>query len=223
MSLWSHFSSQKGRKAKSKLADETKKKKKRRTLPKRISREDAARLLAQPDIATWRGLRDHCMLLMMYRAGLRVSEVVALRPEDVEVTDEGVGTVHVWQGKGGVDRTSYFDPAVVMPALSEWLAHRVELDFTADQPLFCAARGKQLTTRSVQLMVADSRRRAGITARCTPHTLRHTFASELIEDGFATVEVQELLGHASVATTEIYARVAAGRLAAKVRDRRAVG
>lgn len=159
------------------------------------------------------------MIELMYRAGLRVSEVVALMPKDVGIDPQGNGVVHVWEGKGGVDRTSYFDPNFIMPMLNEWLKQRSELGFGLDKPLFCAAKGKGLTTRTVQLAVARYKREAGIEGKLTPHTLRHTFASELIEEGFSTREVQETLGHASVSTTELYTHIAADRLAAKVRER----
>jgi len=210
---------QKAKEAEAKLvAEKPTKKKRRRRLPKRLTREETDALLAQPDLDDWRGLRDRCTLELMYRAGLRVSEVVSLRPRDVEDT----GAVHVWEGKGGVDRTSYFDPSTVLPLLQRWLAVRASetrVDSGNEAPLFCAVNGKGITTRTVQLMVERHRLSAGITTKCTPHSLRHTFASELIEEGFSTREVQELLGHASVATTEVYTHISSDRLSAKVHDR----
>jgi integrase/recombinase XerD len=190
--------------------------KRRRRLPKRISREQAEALLAVPDLGTNRGLRDRAILELMYRAGLRVSEVVNLRPRDVHET----GVVNVWEGKGGVDRTSYFDPGRVWPHVEAWLrARRRFPGATEDAPLFCHRDGRPITTRTVQYMVDRCREAAGITAKCTPHTLRHSFASELLEDGFNTREVQQLLGHSSVATTEAYTWITDSRLSDKVRGR----
>jgi len=195
------------------------KKKRRRRLPKRISREEAALLLAVPDLGTNRGKRDRAMLELMYRAGLRVSEVVALRPRDVHES----GVVNVWEGKGGVDRTSYFDPERVWPHVEAWLRARRRFPGASEEaPLFCHRDGRPITTRTVQYMVERCRQEAGITAKCTPHTLRHSFASELLEDGFNTREVQQLLGHSSVATTEVYTHLTDSRIADKVRARAAV-
>ena len=190
------------------------KKRVRRTVPKRLSRDDVQALLDAPDRTSPTGLRDHCMMLLMYRAGLRVSEVVKLRLVDVE--PEGV--VRVWQGKGGVDRTAYFDASRVMPSVSEWLRIR-EKYAKPDSPLFCGLRGQQLSTRFVQQQVGRYRREAGITAHVTPHTLRHSFASELLEEGFDLRQVQTALGHANVATTEIYTHVSDVRLARQIGDR----
>lgn len=191
------------------------KKKRRRRLPKRLSRDEIAALLDAPDIDTWRGRRDRAMLVVLYRAGLRVSEVVALRPRDVDLE---TGAVHVWEGKGGVDRTSYLDPRSVAPVLNQWYADREAIAGDND-PIFCKEDGSALTTRSVQYAVRAYKEKAGITSPCTPHVLRHTFASELLEEGLSTREVQVLLGHASVATTEIYTHVAESRLAERVRAR----
>ena len=211
MSLRGWLSSRKRTKTK----DEVPKKRRRRRLPKRLTRGEAALLLDAADDGTWRGERNRCIVEMMYRAGLRVSEVVALRPRDVERD----GAVHVWDGKGGVDRTARLDPSAVLPHLDRWQETRASMGLADDAPLFCRADGGQLTTRSVQMTLRNLKERAGIAGSCTPHVLRHTFASELLEEGFSTREVQVLLGHASVATTEIYTWVTESDLAAKVRER----
>lgn len=192
------------------------KKRRGRRLPKRLSREEVSSLLEQPPISTWRGLRDRAMLAVLYRAGLRVSEVVKIRPHDLDME---TGAVHVWEGKGGVDRVSYLDPDHVRPVLDPWLRERERMGAGPLDPIFCRGDLKGLTTRTVQLMVRRHKDAAGIPSSCTPHVLRHTFASELIEEGFSTSEVQVLLGHASVATTEVYVHVAESRLGEKVRGR----
>lgn len=190
------------------------KKRSRRKVPKRLSRADVQALLDAPDLGSATGLRDRCMMELMYRAGLRVSEVVKLMPRDVE--PEGI--VRVWQGKGGVDRTAYFDPSRVWPLVSQWSSRRDSFA-RPESPLFCGLRGQQLTTRFVQQSVSRYRREAGITAHATPHTLRHSFASELLEEGFDLRQVQTLLGHANVATTEIYTHISDVRLQRQVGDR----
>ena len=195
------------------------KKRKRRRLPKRLSREEVAALLDAPDTDTWRGLRDRALMEVTYRAGLRVSEIVKLRPRDI---DMATGAVHVWDGKGGVDRTSYLDPDRVRGSLAEWMSAREGLGAGDDDPLFCREDRGGLTTRSVQHLVRRYKEEAGITAACTPHVLRHSFASELLEEGFTTRDAQTLLGHASVATTEIYTHVSESDLGARVRMRRRV-
>ena len=105
-----------------------------------------------------------------YRAGLRVSEIVKLRPRDVDMV---TGAVHVWDGKGGVDRTSYLDPDRVRGSLSAWCVARELLGAGDDDPLFCREDRGGITTRAVQQLVRRYKDEAGITAACTPHVLRH--------------------------------------------------
>jgi integrase/recombinase XerD len=193
----------------------TPKKRPKKQIPKRLVREDVARLMEVPNLETATGLRDRLMLELMYRAGLRVSEVVKLRPRDVE--REGV--IRVWQGKGGVDRTAYFDAPRLWGMMECWLEERERYAEGPDSALFCGVRGQQLTTRFVQMKLNEYRRTAGITSHCTPHTLRHTFASELLEEGFDLRQVQTLLGHANVATTQIYTHVSDERLREQVAGR----
>lgn len=139
------------------------------------------------------------ILAIAYSAGLRVSEVVALRPEDL---DRDRGLINVRGGKGRKDRHTL---------LSQLALDLVDAYLNGADPgrwLFPGSRpDRHLSTRSVQKVTAAARRRAGITKPLTPHVLRHSFATHLLERGIDLRVIQELLGHASVRTTEIYTHV----------------
>ena len=186
----------------------------KRALPRTLNRDEIARLLDAPNVRAPTGLRNRCMLELMYRAGLRVGELVALTPRDVDLAN---GVARVWAGKSG-DRTAYFDPAPARPLLDEWKRVRRRLP-TSDR-LFCTLDGGPVSVRYVEQMFQRMRRRARINVRCTPHSLRHTFATELLEEGFTIREVQEALGHADVSTTMVYTEVLDSNLRAKIQRRR---
>jgi site-specific recombinase XerD len=184
---------------------------KKRKLPKTISREEAAALMKAPNLHAPTGLRNRCILELMYRGGLRVGEVLALRVRDVDVKR---GTVRVLDGKGG-DGTAYFDTTAIAPLLEEWKRERRRLGAGSGAPLFCTLKGGAVSVRYVEQMVGRMARRAGVTSRCTPHVLRHTFATELLDEQFTIRQVQEALRHADVSTTMVYTHV----LDADLRDR----
>lgn len=192
-------------------------KRRKKKLPKVISRGEAAALLDAADDGTPVGTRNLLILLLMYRAGLRVSEVVAAAPRDVERD----GVIHLYDAKGG-DGTAYFTPEIVLPTLDAylalrrlWLAGRV-----ADGlPLIINPDGTPVTVRYVQRLVSRLKRRVGIQGIVTPHVFRHSFATELLEDGFSIVEVQRLLRHANLATTEVYLHVRDESLRGKMATR----
>jgi integrase/recombinase XerD len=197
--------------------EEKKRKRRKRKLPKSLSRDEVARLLAQPNLRASTGLRDRVMLELMYRAGLRVGEVCDLEPRDVDLAE---GVVHVIEGKGGKDRTAYYDPPEVSPLIADWLAVRRRLGLDWAPTLFCTVRpsnttlggrhepGRPVGRRQVQDMIKRRAAHAGVDpAKVTPHKLRHTFATELLDEGVNLRAVQELLGHADLATTEVYLHV----------------
>lgn len=186
----------------------------KRKLPKTLLADEVRRLLDAPNLRAPTGLRNRCMLELMYRAGLRVGEVCALKPRDVDVK---AGVVHVWDGKGG-DGTAYFDADSLRILLDQWKAIRRTLP--RSDYLFCTLQGAPVSVRYVEQMVQRMRRRAGVTTRCTPHTLRHTFATELREEGFDLREVQEALRHKDISTTQIYAHVRDEQLRQKIQRRR---
>lgn len=179
-----------------------------------MTREEVAALLAAPNLRAPTGLRNRVMLELMYRAGLRVSEVCNLKPRDVDVKQ---GTIRVWGGKGG-DGTAYFDSESLRLLLEQWKGIRRTLP--KSEHLFCTLAGSAVSPRYIQQMVQRMRRRSGISARVTPHTLRHTFATELLAEGFNIREVQEALRHSDVSTTMLYTHIIDSHLRAKIQRRK---
>jgi integrase/recombinase XerC len=181
-----------------------------RCLPHFVSRDDMKRLLETPPADTPSGLRDRAILETIYSAGLRVSELTGLNVEDVELA-EGMATV---RGKGRKERLALLGPQAVA-AIRAWLAERQKLagPRAVHQPaLFLNRGGTRLTTRSVGRLLAKYLAQAGLDPRTSPHTLRHSFATHLLDAGADIRGVQELLGHRSLATTQIYTHVSTQRL-----------
>lgn len=167
---------------------------KEKRLPVVLSRAEARRLLRAVH-----NPKHVAILALAYSSGLRVSEVVRLRHTDL---DRDRGLLVVRGGKGRKDRTTLLS-STALGLLDAWLPRRPRSEW-----LFPGARrGRPLSTRSVQKVVARAARLAGIEKSVTPHVLRHSFATHLLEDGTDLRLIQELLGHASVRTTEIYTHV----------------
>lgn len=181
-----------------------------KNLPHFMSAADVERLLQTPDRATPLGLRDHALLETIYSAGLRVSESVGLNLDDVDV-DGGLATV---RGKGKRERLALLGgPA--LKALRRWLPAREELLAARGREqaaLFLNKNGSRLTSRSVGRLLEKYLARAGLDPRSTPHTLRHSFATHLLDNGADIRSVQELLGHRSLGTTQVYTHVTTSRL-----------
>jgi integrase/recombinase XerD len=175
-----------------------------RALPRPISVDDVARLVAAPDDGTARGLRDRAMLETLYGAGLRVSELVGLDIDDVDLEE---GSLRVL-GKGGKERDVPLG-RYACDAVSAYLTRGRPSLATARSraALFLNQRGGRLTRQGFTRVLAAQAKGAGIVKRVTPHTLRHSFATHLLEGGADVRVVQELLGHASVATTQVYTLV----------------
>ena len=153
--------------------------------------------------------RDRAILEILYASGLRVSELAGLDLDDVDRTERTLRVL----GKGRKERIVPYGGAAAR-ALETWLGERGE----ADGALFTNARGGRLTVRSVHTIVRRSARAAGITRRVSPHTLRHTFATHLLDGGADLRAIQELLGHSRLSTTQRYTHVGAEQLM-KVYDR----
>jgi integrase/recombinase XerD len=180
-----------------------------RSLPRPIPVEEIRRLLDAPDPATPGGLRDRSILELLYGSGLRISELTGLDVDDLELE---AGSVRVL-GKGGKEREvplgSYAREAVGAyltrgrPALASAATHGA---------LFLNARGGRLSRQSCARLLGRYVRLAGIERHVTLHSLRHSFATHLLEGGADVRIVQELLGHASVATTQIYTLVTSQHL-----------
>ena len=180
-----------------------------RPLPHFLTVADVGKLLDTPGDDPL-GLRDRAVFETLYSAGLRVSELVGL---DLADCDLGDGVVVV-RGKGKKERLALLgEPAA--KAVAGWLPDRQRVlgEFgRTSEAVFINRRGTRLTTRSVGRLLLKHCRRAGLDPRTTPHTLRHSFATHLLDAGADLRGVQELLGHKSLATTQIYTHVTAQRL-----------
>lgn len=179
-------------------------------LPHFLAENAMEKLLAAPSAKTPLGLRDRALLEALYSAGLRVSELTGLALADLDL-DAGLATV---RGKGKRERLVFFGPDA-MKALKRWLEAREQLlaDLgRASDAVFLNKNGTRLTSRSVGRLVDKYLSQAGLDPKTTPHTLRHSFATHLLDRGADIRSVQELLGHRSLATTQIYTHVTTTRL-----------
>ena len=178
-------------------------------VPKSLSEAQVEALLESPDVDTPLGLRDRTMLELIYASGLRVSELVSLKTFNVSMS-EGVLRV---LGKGSKERLVPFG-AVARDWIERYLgeARPVILAGQQTEDLFVTARGHGMTRVRFWVIVRNHARTAGITAPLSPHTLRHAFATHLLNHGADLRAVQMLLGHADISTTTIYTHVARERL-----------
>ena len=168
----------------------------RKSLPKFLTEAEAHALL----MAAVSDPRDHAILTIMAYTGLRVSEVYNLDCEDINMQER---TLNVVSGKGDKDRMVVFSQPTTV-ALHRWLETRKEVDTNA---LFLNKNGSRLTPRSIQRIVKGYGEDAGIRKVVTPHVLRHTMATTLLRHGADIRIIQQLLGHSSIATTQIYTHV----------------
>ncbi|MAT71370.1 MAG: tyrosine recombinase XerC [Planctomycetaceae bacterium] len=183
---------------------------KSRNLPHFLTTDEIGKLLGAPASQGALGLRDRAILETLYSAGLRVSELVGLSDGDVDL-DQGVLRV---RGKGRRERLAPLGSYAVR-ALTAWLAVRqlAPKEPTGRQaPVFVNKFGTRLTTRSVGRMLEKYLKETGLDARTSPHTLRHSFATHLLDRGADIRSVQELLGHKSLVTTQIYTHVSTASL-----------
>ena len=184
-----------------------------RTLPKPLAIAAATRiteteLRAGEERAPWILARDAAVLALLYGAGLRIAEALALRAKDFPAP--GKGDVITVTGKGNKKRM-----VPVLAAVAKLVAEYVALcplELTPDGPLFVGARGGPLSARILQLTMARLRGALGLPETATPHALRHSFATHLLARGADLRAIQELLGHASLSTTQIYTAVDTERL-----------
>jgi integrase/recombinase XerC len=178
-------------------------------LPKFIAQQDIDVLLASPTGDDPLRQRDRALLETLYSAGLRVSELTGLDLDDLDL-DAGLATV---RGKGKRERLAMLGPPAV-EALRQWLAARpaVHARAAAQRAVFLNKNGTRLSTRGVARLVEKYLACAGMNAGASPHTLRHSFATHLLDAGADIRSVQELLGHKSLGTTQIYTHVSTQRL-----------
>lgn len=200
--------------------------KRRKGLPRALDVDDAFRLVEAPtnvgrmsrrtlsdrEAATHANLRlrDAALMELVYSTGLRVAEACALDTSDIDRDRYGVPIVLVRRGKGGKAREVPLGGAADR-ALTTYLAVRASLG-AANDALFVNASGGRLTPRSVQRMVKRWTTAGGVYAAATPHSLRHSFATHLLDEGVDLRVIQELLGHASLSSTQIYTKVSLDHL-----------
>jgi site-specific recombinase XerD len=176
--------------------------KKPRTLPRALTLEDVAGIIDAADGARPAGLRDRALLELMYGAGVRVSEAAALDVAHVDLRAKEL----VVRGKGNKERLVVVgEPAAA--ALERYLRVRDKIARPGETALFVNRDGRRLSQRRIQLIVRKYALKAGIDSRVYPHLLRHTFATHLLDGGAELRVVQELMGHSSPNTTQIYLHV----------------
>jgi integrase/recombinase XerD len=178
-------------------------------LPKCLSLEEVDRLIAQPDITTVRGLRDRAMIELLYATGLRVSELVGVRAADLHLDEQYLTCI----GKGSKERI-----VPIGEQASEWItryqstARRDLMKGRATPRLFLNARGGALSRVGFWKILKQYGRAAGLPRTLSPHVLRHSFATHLLERGADLRAIQLMLGHADLSTTQIYTHVLEARL-----------
>jgi len=177
----------------------------RKRLPKALSALQTSDLIDQ-EAPTKSPLRDRALLELMYGAGLRASETVGVDLQDLNLRDNSLRV----RGKGNKERIALFGKAC-QEALEAYVREE-RIEPVKDRPLFTNPHGGRLTTRTVQNVVKRWARQVGLPPDVSPHTLRHSFATHLLDGGADLKTVQQLLGHESLATTQIYTHVSIERL-----------
>jgi len=184
--------------------------KQEKRLPKFLTEDEVRKLLETPDVATLLGARDRAMLETMYSTGVRVSELVDLNTTDVDFVGE---CLHI-RGKGKKERVTPISPTALA-----WIRRYMDMR-RADpraanfdqQSVFVNKHGQRLSTRSVRRKLDKYLTQCGLDPAISPHTLRHSFATHLLNRGADLRSVQELLGHQSLSTTQIYTHVTTDRM-----------
>lgn len=179
-------------------------------LPNILSIEEIDRLIATPNVSKPQGVRDRAMLELLYATGMRVSECIALNLEDIHLT---MGFVRVF-GKGGKERIIPLGGSAIEACTNYLNTARFQLENSKlrTEAIFINQRGKRLTRQGCWKLMKGYAEKAGIEKKLTPHILRHSFATHLIENGADLRAVQEMLGHADIATTQIYTHISKTRL-----------
>ncbi len=178
------------------------------TLPKSLLLSEVEALLAAPDRESPAGLRDRAMLELLYATGLRVSELIRVRIDDL-VMDAGFLRT---MGKGSKERIVPFGDAAREAIVDYTERGRPHFDKHGDPHLFLSNRGRPMSRQSFWMKIVNYARQAGIKSQISPHVLRHSFATHLLENGADLRSVQMMLGHSDISTTQIYTHVSRARL-----------
>lgn len=181
-----------------------------RKLPHFLTGDEIRSLLAAPDASDEMGLRDSAILEVIYSAGLRVSELVGMNDRDIDF-EEGVVRI---RGKGRKERFGALGKYAIAALHRYFSARRPCPTNERESPTFRNKFGGRLTSRSVARMLEKYILQCGLDTRTTPHTLRHSFATHLLDGGADIRSVQELLGHKSLVTTQIYTHVSTSNIKA---------
>ena len=178
-----------------------------RRLPKTVlTVEEAVRLVESPDRSTPLGVRDRAMLELLYATGLRRGELLALDEDDVSIEEQIVRVLH---GKGGKSRVSPFGKiaALALDQYRRWIRPELVRTRPAETALFVSFRGLRLGPQTLAEIVAEAALSVGIEHHVTPHALRHACATHMLEAGADLRHIQELLGHESISSTQIYTHI----------------
>lgn len=174
------------------IADKVQLPKLSKPLPKFLTREEIKILLEKTD-----RLRDKCLIRLLYSTGLRVSELVNLNKNDIKTE-----SIHVISGKGAKDRIVFVDPGT-QEMINRYISERND----DNEALFLSTHGDRISARTIQWLIKNYSKKAGIEKKVTPHVLRHSFATHMLEGDADIVVIKELLGHSNLATTQIYTHI----------------
>jgi len=185
--------------------------KQEKNLPRFLEYEEVKKLLETPPMDNWLGARDRAILETLYSTGIRVSELVALNMDDIDFLGE---VIHI-RGKGKKERIAPIGSSAlqVIQHYMEYRNKRAQSNSNFDSKvLFVNKHGRRLSTRSVRRKMDKYLKMAGLDPTISPHTLRHSFATHMLNNGADLRSVQELLGHQSLSTTQIYTHLSTRRL-----------
>lgn len=182
-----------------------------KSLPRFLNTDEAKALVESPELYDVLAIRDRAILELLYSSGLRVSELTSLKLDSVSLENEIIKV----KGKGGKERIVPFGQKA-KAALMEYLDRRRELlsgkKLIESDYLFLNYKGEPITSRSIDRIVKKYRTKAGLSKKVSPHILRHSFATHLLEGGADLRVIQELLGHSSLSTTQNYTHISVDRL-----------
>ena len=174
-----------------------------KTLPNYLNYDDLEKLLNYPDTSNKYGLRDALILEMLYSTGVRVSELANIRLNDIDFNDRKILIL----GKGNKERYVYYGSKC-----EKLLDKYLKMNHRDSSYLLIGKKSDRLNEREIRSIVTDSAKKAGINIHVSPHTLRHTYATHMLNDGADLKSVGDLLGHESLSTTQIYTHVSNERL-----------